>query len=278
MTRRKGARRMADVPLAVLSELAAGHIETANLMEWLAADLSGLARAVAEVSEDPLRSNLKAAADNMMGRGILDRLKAGGRGIALARRAGQHVGHLDHHGSDLVRQWACYAANDEIITCSLGERLESTRRFADDPNMSVREAAWMAFRPHLALQLEKGIALLEAWSVDPSPNIRRFAVEVTRPRSVWGGHLATLKRNPELAIRILHNVKNDPSRYVQLAAGNWINDASKSQPGWAAALCASWATSDEAATAHIVRRGGRTLRSANLPLLALAAANTHERE
>lgn len=264
---RRGARRMADVPADVRAQLAEGSCETVNLMEWLAADMPALARAVAAGTVNAkLGAALREAAELMVGRGVIDRMKIAGEAIAKSTRLGDaHFQQLAGHRSDLVRQWSCYAANDPSIRLSLEERLSATIPFAADANMSVREAAWMAFRPHLASSLTAGLALLERLAADGDENIRRFAVEVTRPRSVWGAHIEPLKRNPDLARSLLERVRSDPSRYVKLAVGNWLNDASKSRPEWVRDVCRSWGEADPHTT-FIVRRGARTLsRSASQP-------------
>jgi 3-methyladenine DNA glycosylase AlkC len=41
-----------------------------------------------------------------------------------------------------------------------------------------------------------------------------------------------LKQSPEMGRPILDRVLHDPSRYVQLSCGNWLNDAAKSRPEW----------------------------------------------
>ena len=92
----------------------------------------------------------------------------------------------------------------------------------------------MAFRPHLAQSLDAGLELLEPLSQCENANVRRFAVEVTRPRSVWGAHLDQLKWQPGQAMGLLESTRADPSRYVRLAVGNWLNDASKTRPEWVA--------------------------------------------
>jgi 3-methyladenine DNA glycosylase AlkC len=125
--------------------------------------------------------------------------------------------------------------------------------------MSVREAAWMAFRPYLQFELGGAIKLLEKTAGKADPRLRRFAVEVTRPRSVWGAHIEALKREPEIATVILERVKSDPSRYVQLAAGNWLNDASKTRPEWVLEICDRWGRVPNKHTLRIVKRGLRTL-------------------
>jgi hypothetical protein len=59
MIRRRGARRIKDVPPDVLISLSEGKIESSNLMEWLAADTAVLARSVAaEISAGVLAEYL----------------------------------------------------------------------------------------------------------------------------------------------------------------------------------------------------------------------------
>lgn len=252
---------MRDVPEEVLAVLEAGEAETVNLMEWLAADMGKLARAVAaQLPAGRLQTNLLLAADEMGGLGVIARLRAAGRAIALASAPGSsEFDCLRHHKSDLVRQWACYAVNDSALSLSLDHRLNKTLPFAADRNMSVRETAWMAFRPHLAERFEQALPLIERLALNENENIRRFAVEVTRPRSVWGAHLPSLKREPSLALAVLEAVREDPSRYVRLAAGNWLNDASKSRPDWVADLSRRWAKGANPSTHFIVKRGLRTI-------------------
>jgi 3-methyladenine DNA glycosylase AlkC len=261
-TARKGARRLSDVPPPVLKALAAGTIETVNLMEWLAADMATLARCVSNQIRDPsLRKALRKGADQLGDLSITARLTTIGRAVSRA------VPDLDDgdftflaaHSSDLVRQWACYAVNDDQMQLSLVDRLKLTFPFAADQNMTVREAAWMAFRPHILPRVEEAVALLEPLTRDSGAFVRRFAVEVTRPRSVWGLHCEHLKRRPQEALSLLENVRQDAARYVQLAVGNWLNDASKSRPEWVVEICERWSAEDNPHTTAITRRGLRTI-------------------
>lgn len=261
---RKGARRKRDVPVDVLRYLATGELETVNLMEWLAADMSALARNVAATtSYQPLRRALLNAAGEMLGKGVKERIAVAGRAIASTLGDIRHPAFLGLacHQSDLVRQWACSAVNEECLSRSLDKRLIATTVFAKDSNMSVREVAWMAFRPHVRSDLENSIQSLEPLSRDSDPNLRRFAIEVTRPRSVWGAHINQLKDEPATAFALLNNVRSDPARYVQLAVGNWLNDASKTRPDWVYKICQSWTKFENHHTDAIVKRGLRTLKS-----------------
>jgi 3-methyladenine DNA glycosylase AlkC len=256
---------MRDVPLEVLVSLAAGAGETVNLMEWLATDMSALARNVAAGSATKnIKLALLKAADQMDGRGVTERIRIMGSALAdaLPVMAGPFFEYFASHQSDIVRQWACYAVNDSSVRLDLTARLTGTVRFAADSNMSVREAAWMAFRPNLTGNLDSGLALLEPLTRRSDANIRRFAIEVSRPRSVWGAHIPQLKRRPELAYSLLENTRADRSRYVRLAVGNWLNDASKTRPDWVSDICTRWIVGGNLHTDVIVRRGLRSIMKA----------------
>lgn len=265
---RTGARRMAEIPPAVLRELNAGRMETANLVEWLAVDCVTLARHAAEDAglPDAAAKGLVARARALAAEGIQARMKGMGAGlhaaIAASRRREALYEAFASHPSDMIRAWSAYAVAADP-TLDLAERLQRARPFAADAHMAVRECAWDSFRDYLPPELGRGLALLAPWVADPDEGIRRCAIEATRPRGVWTRHIEALKRDPEPARPLLDAVRADPSRYVQNAAGNWLNDASKTRPEWVTAVCERWsAAGDSPHTAYIVRRGLRTLRKA----------------
>ncbi len=167
---------------------------------------------------------------------------------------------LATHQSDIVRQWAAYLIGIRA-SVDLCDRLEQIRPFAADHNMSVRECAWMSLRPHVTSELSRALNVLEPWVSDIDPNVRRFAIEITRPRGVWCNHIPELKKAPQAGMALLENVRADPSDYVQRSAGNWLNDAGKSSPGWVKGLCVRWLQeSDTPATVRIVRRAMRNIK------------------
>jgi 3-methyladenine DNA glycosylase AlkC len=271
---RKGYSRRADIPKELLHRLNRGEEPTITLSEWLAVDFSILAKAVlTELGEPSIAHavSTQSAQDARDGLGVLDRLRSVARSLdatlttqALRRRIARG---LADHRSDIPRQWAALLVVAEAKV-DLPRRLELARPFAADPHMGVREIAWLAARPAIAADLDLALQLLEPWTRDPDPNVRRFATEATRPRGVWCEHLEPLKADPAKAATLLENVRNDPARYVQLSAANWLNDASKTKPGaaWVHNLTARWlreSPTDE--TRFIVNRALRTVRKAGKP-------------
>ena len=263
--RRKGAVRRSDIPPDVLKGLNEGTLETVTLAEWLAIDMSRLLRsvlpAVGLADEERV---LGDAADRLAGEGVTRRLK--GIGTALHRVTGDHprrdtiIERLANHSSDMVRAWAAFIHTADA-SLTLDARLEAARRYAADGAVSVRECAWDSFRPYLVNDLSRGLKLLEPWVVDQDANIRRCAVEGTRPRGVWTAHIEALKRDPQPGLSILEPVRSDRSRYVQRAVANWLNDASKSRPEWTLSVCKRWSEeSPTKETAWIVHHALRTLR------------------
>ena len=100
--------------------------------------------------------------------------------------------------------------------------------------------------------------------MDENENIRRFASEVSRPRGVWCKHIEELKRTPELALSILEPLKSDESKYVRDSVGNWLNDASKTQPDFVKKLCECWeneSTTNE--TKYIIKKALRTINKSS---------------
>ena len=265
---RRGASRRADVPADVQRALDRGEIESLTLSEWLAIDHGKLANAaIRDAGLQAVAAPLRRAVRDLAGQGITARMRSTGAAFfeALAALPGararkQAYRRLATHPSDMVRAWAAYSHTADPAL-DLAARLEAARPFAADGGISVRECAWDSFRPHLAAELPRGLALLAAWVRDPDPNVRRCAVEGTRPRGVWTQHLDALKADPEPGLVLLEPLHADPSRYVQNAVANWLNDASKTQPAWTRRVCSRWMKNSQSpATAYIVRRALRTLR------------------
>ena len=250
---RKGAMRRADVPADILTQLNMGMLATATLAEGLALDFALLMQNVApEVGDDAI-AELRGTS------GILKKMKMAGE-LLLATYGEATVERCSAHPSDTVRGWAAYALAT-IPNLPSAERLRRIRPLADDPHFGVREWAWLAIRPHVAAQVTETIPLLSEWHKEESANLRRFAVEITRPRGVWCAHIPQLKAMPELGLPLLESVRADTSKYVQDSVSNWLNDAAKSQPYWVQNVCSRWQQeSDMPATLRICKRALRSVK------------------
>jgi 3-methyladenine DNA glycosylase AlkC len=260
---RKGAATIARIPPEVLQALNEGVIATVNLNEFLALDLPRLARKVAaQVGLDPEAERLadalamlpafrKVKQHEHVARALYD--------LTQPRPDRDRIAHaLATHPSDIARGWAAQWVM--FAALPLARKLEAVRRFAADPHFGVREIAWMAVRDEVSGDVDVAVALLQPWVHDGDANIRRFASELTRPRGVWCAQIETLKAEPWRGLPLLEPLKADESRYVQNSVANWLNDASKTQPGWVEEVCGRWSRSSRAAaTQYIVRRATRSL-------------------
>ncbi len=258
---RKGARRRSEIPPHVLAALDRGETETVNLVEWLAVDHATLLEHALAPFGGDVRAKLVASARNRSEDGIKSRIETTGVELGAALRDDDEaLTRLSAHRSDVVRAWCAYA-RIAAPDLGLGGRLDRMRVFAADTNMSVRECAWLAGRPWVVEEMESALRRFSTWVLDADQNVRRCAVEGTRPRGVWCRHSAWLKDDPARGFALLEPLRSDPSRYVQNAVANWLNDASKSRPELVEELCARWEReSDTKETAYIVRRALRTLR------------------
>lgn len=253
-TRRIGAKNIASVPNAVLAALNKGELETVNLVEALAMDTASLLTSCyPHLAINPLE---------FADLGITQRIKRGG--ALLAQHCGDHrLGEVVAHPSDTIRGMAAYWIGHHP-EWPLAEKLRQIKPLAEDGHYNVREWAWLGLRHAVADELTVAIELLTPWAQSPNENARRFASEVTRPRGVWSPHIPQLKANPALAMPLLEPLKSDDSRYVRLSVGNWLNDASKSQPDWVTDVCRDWLLqSPTAATKAICHHGLRTVRKAH---------------
>jgi 3-methyladenine DNA glycosylase AlkC len=260
---RKGASKPENIPKDVLIGLNRGTLESVNLTEWLAIDhmelienvLSGYPQFVKFVKEE-IRG-----LDSPSVRTLVVEI---GRALLLATdvdRDRELFNYLASHHSDSVRCWAVYMVGlDKSL--DIHSKFIAIRPFAADCHFGVRELAWMAIRNDIDENLSESIKILVEWTGCDDENIRRFATEATRPRGVWCKHITLLKEKPEIALSLLDPLKADPSPYVQLSVGNWLNDAGKSQPEWVIKLCNSWIENNaNEYTPKIVKRATRNITS-----------------
>ena len=251
-TQRTGARSKATVDRVVLQKLNSGVLQTATLSECLSVDFATLMTNVCPEIRQISIDKMKEAA----GLGITKRMALAATILSEQLNA-KSMNLLAQNPSDTVRGWAAYGIAIDS-SARLENQLNRMLPFADDDHFGVREWAWLALRPAIAKEITHSIQLLLPWSTHHSANVRRFAIEVTRPRGVWSKHISKLKATPDLGALLLDRVMEDSSRYVQDSAANWLNDASKSAPDWVIQYCEKWRKkSDSQAVRYITRKALR---------------------
>ena len=262
---RKGGRKIEGIPNEVLKLLNTGKIETVNLTEWLAIDHLKLIQSnfpKLEIS-DKIIKDIKKQIKELKKPSTMNITKLVGAILYENYKDNKKLDlilkKMMNHQSDSIRCYAPYliSLNDRL---KIDEQLKEAKPLIADTHFGVREVVWMALRPELVKELKKSIQILTKWTKDKNENIRRFTTEATRPRGVWCKHIDELKENPELALSILENLKSDSSKYVQDSVGNWLNDASKSDPKFVLELCKKWKSeSPTKETEKIIKRAKRTL-------------------
>lgn len=260
--KRKGSKRISEIPKSILEQLNKGEIESANLVEWLAVDQILLLR---QFLKNQKRENyfpyIEKNIHSLKKQTVMSLCKTIGSGLfeISALESDKDLFSLTkNHISDTVRNWACVMieANPKF---SFAKKVSEMKPLCDDSHFGVRELAWISIRPSLVIDLKKNIPILEKLSLHPKENIRRFASEISRPKGVWCKHIEELKNNPELGISILEPLKSDSSKYVRDSVGNWLNDAFKSNPKWVKEICKRWKKkSPTPETEYIIKRALRS--------------------
>lgn len=140
--------------------------------------------------------------------------------------------------------------------------LQELRSLAEDEDLLVAEAV-QAFgvRPQAEALGPEVVRLLQDWVADPSPFVRRAAIEAVRPRGVWVKHLSWSVDAPAYLGPLLEQLRGDSSRFVANAVGNALNDIAKKKPELVLEIVSRWQEEGDAGPwqEHIVRKALRGL-------------------
>ena len=256
---RKGARSLKDLNPEVIEYLNAGKIQTKNLMEWLATDQLVLLKTVLETTgnvqwydsfESAVNAQKKPTANS--------NTKVIGEVFSQMTYSAFTKENLANHQSDIVRCWGCWA--ESLFHDSVTDLLTAMKPYAADGHFGVREVVIFASKERLVEDLDTAIEILLSWISDDDENVRRYAVEALRPVGVWTKKIPEFQENPKKGLPLLEPLKSDTSKYVRDSVGNWLNDASKSQPDWVKSVCSRWEKeSSTKETAYIIKKGLRTI-------------------
>ena len=118
--------------------------------------------------------------------------------------------------------------------------------------------AEFAVRPFIVNHEKRMMRQMGVWAGDENEHVRRLASEGCRPALPWGGALPRFKKDPTPVLRILEQLRSDPSLYVRKSVANNLNDISKTHPELVAKIAKDWYGKHEH-TDWIVKHGCRTL-------------------
>lgn len=106
--------------------------------------------------------------------------------------------------------------------------------------LTKRFSAEFSIRPFLATYPDQSLQLLERWTGDPNPHVRRLVSEGTRPRLPWAGRLREFQQNPQWMLPLLELLKDDPELYVRRSVANHLADILKDHPDVVLETCERW--------------------------------------
>ena len=93
-----------------------------------------------------------------------------------------------------------------------------------DEDWRVQETLAKSFDRYCSdLGYGKALSVIEKWLKDRTPNVRRAVTEGLR---IWTGR-DYFKYHPDIAVKLLSELKDDESEYVRKSVGNALRDISK---------------------------------------------------
>ncbi|MCF7764063.1 MAG: DNA alkylation repair protein [Verrucomicrobia bacterium] len=125
--------------------------------------------------------------------------------------------------------------------------------------ITKRGSCEFAVRPYLVRHSKLTRTFLRDHVKHPSPHVRRWISEGTRPRLPWGERLVSLVADPSPNIPLLQALRRDPSEYVRTSVANHVGDIAKDHPGLAVALVGKWQEEGFVQAEWIARRALRHL-------------------
>ena len=136
----------------------------------------------------------------------------------------------------------------EYFAESMRANYELTRRFT----------AEFSIRTFITRYPEKTLALLEKWTRDPNPDVRRLVSEGTRPRLPWAPRLVEFQRDPAPVLDLLERLKDDPELYVRRSVANNLNDIGKDHPDVLVGTAKVWMQDASEERQWLIRHALRT--------------------
>jgi len=138
--------------------------------------------------------------------------------------------------------------------------LARLRRMARDEDFRVAEAVQaFGIRPFAEREGAAVVDWLLPWTEDPSPMVRRAAVQAVRPRGFWVRRLDWAHGSPGLLVPLLEALRGEAERFPANAVANCLNDISRERPSLALAILQRWL--EEEAGPQVEHMARKALRS-----------------
>ncbi len=116
------------------------------------------------------------------------------------------------------------------------------KRVSLDEDWRVQETLAKAFDQYCKDNgYEKSLPVIEDWLSDANPNVRRAVTEGLR---IWTGR-DYFREHPEIAIKLLSQLKADESEYVRKSVGNALRDISRKNKDLIRKELQGWDISDK---------------------------------
>ena len=131
--------------------------------------------------------------------------------------------------------------------------------------ITKRTTSEYAIRPYIKKFPDKTIKKMLKWSKNKNAHVRRLASEGGRPRLPWASKLQMFIDDPQPLLPILHNLKNDESKYVQKSVANCVNDIIKDNVLTGKELIESWIPNSTNQSRWIIKHAIRNLLKAGDP-------------
>jgi 3-methyladenine DNA glycosylase AlkC len=131
-----------------------------------------------------------------------------------------------------------YLPHSQLIATYGVAKFESG--MAANYELTQRFTAEFSIRPFLIERRDSCLRMLQRWTKDPNPHVRRLVSEGTRPRLPWAMRLPEFQADPQLSMPLLEALKDDSELYVRRSVANHLGDILKDHPDFAYDVCERW--------------------------------------
>jgi 3-methyladenine DNA glycosylase AlkC len=119
------------------------------------------------------------------------------------------------------------------------------KRVSNDEDWRVQEILAQAFDKYCAATgYERTLPMIEDWLADPNANVRRAVTEGLR---IWTSK-PYFRDQPDTAIKLLSQLREDESEYVRKSVGNALRDISRKHSALVKAELQKWEVSNQRIT------------------------------